>query len=121
LFQLVLDSVRLAQTVFISGDVRLARQLVEDKVVIKKAEREASSTTWRGYSLAFRKPSQPAICTWILSVTCGGLTLMTSIAYPILDDAGELRRSLLKPVRGEFGKQAAAGPSLPDDESEEGE
>ena len=96
LFQLVLDSVRLAQTVFISGDVRLARQLVEDKVVIKKAEREASVS----HLVRLQKGVPETIATSDLHMDIIRdlrriNSLMTSIAYPILDDAGELHRSLL--------------------------
>ncbi|HOO52282.1 MAG TPA: Na/Pi cotransporter family protein, partial [Alphaproteobacteria bacterium] len=96
LFQLVLDSVRLAQTVFISGDVRLARQLVEDKVVIKNAEREASIN----HLTRLQKGVPETIATSDLHMDIIRdlrriNSLMTSIAYPILDDAGELHRSLL--------------------------
>lgn len=96
LFQLVLDSVRLAQTVFISGDVRLARQLVEDKVVIKNAEREASLN----HLTRLQKGVPETIATSDLHMDIIRdlrriNSLMTAIAYPILDDAGELHRSLL--------------------------
>lgn len=97
LFQLVLDSVRLAQTVFISGDVRLARQLVEDKAIIKQAEKDAS----RGHLTRLQRGVPETMATSDLHMdVIRDLrrinSLMTSIAYPILDDAGELRRSLLK-------------------------
>lgn len=96
LFQLVLDSVRLAQTVFISGDLRLARQLVEDKAVIKNAEKEASVN----HLMRLQKGVPETIATSDLHMdVIRDLrrinSLMTSIAYPILDDAGELHRSLL--------------------------
>lgn len=96
LFQLVIDSVRLAQTVFISGDVRLARQLVEDKVVIKNAEKEASLN----HLVRLQKGVPETIATSDLHMDIIRdlrriNSLMTSIAYPILDDAGELHRSLL--------------------------
>ncbi|OIN85821.1 MAG: na+/Pi-cotransporter family protein [Alphaproteobacteria bacterium CG1_02_46_17] len=96
LFQLVLDSVRLAQTVFISSDVRLARQLVEDKVIIKNAEKEASLN----HLGRLQKGVPETIATSDLHMDIIRdlrriNSLMTSIAYPILDDAGELHRSLL--------------------------
>ncbi len=122
LFQLVLDSVRLAQTVFISGDTRLARQLVEDKAVIKLAEKEASFNHLARLQLGVPETIATSDLHMDIIRDLRRInSLMASIAYPILDDAGELRRSLLKPVRGEFGKQAAAVSSLPEDESEEGE
>lgn len=96
LFQLVLDSVRLAQTVFISGDIRLARQLVEDKVVIKNAEKEASLN----HLVRLQKGVPETLATSDLHMDIIRdlrriNSLMTTIAYPILDDAGELHRSLL--------------------------
>lgn len=91
LFQLVIDSVRLAQTVFISGDVRLARQLVDDKAMIKMAEREASvnhlGRLQRGV------PETMATSDLHMDIIRDLRrinSLMTAIAYPILDDAGEL-------------------------------
>lgn len=94
LFQLVIDSVRLAQTVFISGDARLARQLVEDKAMIKLAERQASvshlSRLQRGV------PETMATSDLHMDIIRDLRrinSLMTAIAYPILDDAGELKRS----------------------------
>lgn len=94
LFQLVIDSVRLAQTVFISGDARLARQLVEDKAMIKLAERNASvnhlGRLQRGV------PETMATSDLHMDIIRDLRrinSLMTAIAYPILDDAGELNRS----------------------------
>lgn len=96
LFQLVLDSIRLAQTVFISGDVRLARQLVEDKAVIKSAEKQASLN----HLIRLQRGVPETLATSDLHMDIIRdlrriNSLMTAIAYPILDDAGELRRSLL--------------------------
>lgn len=89
LFQLVIDSVRLAQTVFISGDARLARQLVEDKAMIKLAERNASvnhlGRLQRGV------PETMATSDLHMDIIRDLRrinSLMTAIAYPILDDAG---------------------------------
>ncbi len=98
LFRLVLDSVRLAQTVFISGDARLARQLVEDKAVIKQAEMQASLN----HLARLQQGIPETIATSDLHMDIIRdlrriNSLMASIAYPILEDAGELHRSLLKP------------------------
>lgn len=97
LFRLVLDSVRLAQTVFISGDTRLARQLVEDKAVIKQAEMQASLN----HLSRLQKGIPETIATSDLHMDIIRdlrriNSLMASIAYPILADAGELHGSLLK-------------------------
>lgn len=97
LFRLVLDSVRLAQTVFISGDARLARQLVEDKAVIKQAEMQASLN----HLARLQQGIPETLATSDLHMDIIRdlrriNSLMASIAYPILEDAGELHRSLLK-------------------------
>lgn len=97
LFRLVLDSVRLAQTVFISGDARLARQLVEDKAVIKQAEMQASLN----HLSRLQQGIPETIATSDLHMDIIRdlrriNSLMASIAYPILEDSGELHRSLLK-------------------------
>lgn len=87
LFQLVIDSVRLAQTVFISGDARLARQLVDDKAIIRQAERDASinhlGRLQRGV------PETMATSDLHMDIIRDLRrinSLMTAIAYPILDD-----------------------------------
>ena len=87
LFQLVIDSVRLAQTVFISGDARLARQLIDDKALIRLAEKEASvnhlGRLQRGV------PETMATSDLHMDIIRDLRrinSLMTSIAYPILDD-----------------------------------
>lgn len=87
LFQLVIDSVRLAQTVFISGDARLARQLIDDKALIRQAEKDASvnhlGRLQRGV------PETMATSDLHMDIIRDLRrinSLMTSIAYPILDD-----------------------------------
>jgi phosphate:Na+ symporter len=89
LFHLVIDSVRLAQTVFISGDARLARQLVDDKAIIKQAEKNASVN----HLGRLQKGVPETMATSDLHMDIIRdlrriNSLMTSIAYPILDDAG---------------------------------
>lgn len=94
---LVLDSIRLAQTVFISGDTKLARQLVEDKAAIKQAETKAAIS----HMLRMQSGNPDTLATSDLhNDVIRDLrrinSLMASVAYPILEEAGELRPSLLK-------------------------
>lgn len=97
LFNLVLDSVRLAQTVFISGDERLARQLVEDKAIIKKAEVQASLSHMARLQAGVKETQDTSdIHMDIVRDLRRINSLMASIAYPILEEAGSLRPSLLK-------------------------
>lgn len=87
LFQLVIDSVRLAQTVFISGDSRLARQLVDDKAIIRKAEKAASVNHLE--RLQRGVPETLATSDLHMDIIRDLRrinSLVTSIAYPILDN-----------------------------------
>ena len=97
LFNLVLDSVRLAQTVFISGDERLARQLVEDKAVIKKAEVQASINHMARLQAGVKETQDTSDLHMDIVRDLRRInSLMASIAYPILEEAGALRPSLLR-------------------------
>jgi phosphate:Na+ symporter len=97
LFNMVLDSVRLAQTVFISGDERLARQLVEDKAIIKKAEVQASINHMARLQAGVKETQDTSdIHMDIVRDLRRINSLMASIAYPILEEAGALRPTLLK-------------------------
>jgi phosphate:Na+ symporter len=97
LFGLVLDSVRLAQTVFISGDSRLARQLVEDKAVIKKAEVQASINHMARLQAGVKETQDTSDLHMDIVRDLRRInSLMASIAYPILEEAGALRPSLLR-------------------------
>ena len=93
MFRLVLDSVRLAQTVFISGDAKLARQLVEDKAAIKEAERQASINHMS--RMQQKIPETLATSELHMDIIRDLRrinSLMASIAYPILDEAGDLKK-----------------------------
>lgn len=119
LCSLVVDSVRLAQTVFISGDMRLARQLVEDKVTIKHAETKATHNhLWR---LQQGNPDSIAtsdIHTDLLRDLRRINSLMASIAYPILEEAGELHETLLrKPSKKDKSNNDSVKSGVVDDQS----
>jgi phosphate:Na+ symporter len=93
----VVESLKLALGVFISGDVKIARQLLEEKVRIRDAERAAADN-----HLARLREGR------IESIDSSSLHLdvlrdlkrihshICSVAYPVLDAAGELRRTRLK-------------------------
>jgi phosphate:Na+ symporter len=95
----LVDNLKLALNVFISGDVRMARKLLEEKVAFRELERFASESHLQ--RLRRGKPE---------SIETSGLHLdvirdlkrinshLTSVAYPILDAAGELARTRLKPA-----------------------
>lgn len=104
LARLVMDSIRLAQTVFISGDTKLARQIVEDKAQIKQAEIQASMN----HMARLQQGIPETIATSDLHMdVIRDLrrinSMISSIAYPILEEAGELRSSVLRDVSVEKG------------------
>ncbi len=95
LFRLVLESMRLAQTVFISGDAKLARQLVEDKAMIKQAELQASINHMGRMQQGIPETLATSDLHMDIIRDLRRInSLMASIAYPILEEAGELRPRL---------------------------
>lgn len=98
----VLESLRLALGIFISGDVKIARQLLDEKVRVRDAERAAAES-----HLARLREGR------VESIDSSSLHLdvlrdlkrihshICSVAYPILEAAGELRRSRLRRAAGE--------------------
>jgi phosphate:Na+ symporter len=93
----VLDNLKLALSVFMSGDASIARQLLREKVQIREAERSASES-----HLARLREGRPE------SVETSSLHLdvlrdlkrihshICSVAYPVLEATGELEPSRLK-------------------------
>ena len=95
----VLDNLKLALGVFISGDVKIARQLIEEKVAIREVELLAAEAHF-----ARLRDGLPA------SVETSSLHIdilrdlkrihshICSVAYPALEAVGELQPSRLKAV-----------------------
>jgi phosphate:Na+ symporter len=93
----VLENLKLALSVFISGDVKIARQLIEEKVSVREAERLAAEN-----HLARLREGLVA------SIETSSLHLdilrdlkrihshICSVAYPVLEATGELQPSRLK-------------------------
>jgi phosphate:Na+ symporter len=93
----VLDNLKLALGIFISGDVKIARQLIEEKVAIREAEQLAAE-----HHLARLRDGLPA------SIETSSLHLdilrdlkrihshICAAAYPALEAAGELQPSRLR-------------------------
>jgi len=105
--QCVVDNLKLAMGVFISGDRQIARQLLDEKVRVHDAERAAAESHF-----ARLREGRPE------SIASSGLHLdvlrdlkrihshICAVAYPILDAAGELRQSRLK--EAEAGSEVSA-------------
>jgi phosphate:Na+ symporter len=93
----VTDSLRLAFTVFMSGDVKIARQLVEDKVTVREMERGAAENHFsrlrEGLTASIETSS---VHLDIIRDLKRIFSHICSIAYPVLEATGELRPSRLK-------------------------
>jgi phosphate:Na+ symporter len=93
----VLDNLKLAFSVFMSGDPKLARQLLEEKVTLRDAERQAAENHFarlrEGLTASVETSSLHLDIVRDLkrihSHAC-------SVAYPVLEVTGELRPSRLK-------------------------
>jgi phosphate:Na+ symporter len=93
----VLENLKLALSVFISGDIKIARQLIEDKVAIREAERLAAENhlaRLRDGLLASIETSSLHLA--ILRDLKRIHSHICSVAYPVLEATGELQPSRLK-------------------------
>ena len=97
LFDLTIDNLRIGQTIFVTGDAALARQLMEVKVDVRRLEKESS-----GRHLERLRDGRPE------SLLTSSLHLdilrdlkrinahIVSVAHPILDESGLLIESRLR-------------------------
>ncbi len=95
----VVDGLKLAQAVFVSGDMKIARQLVEGKVTIRELERLAADN----HFVRLREGRAASIETSSLHLDVLRdfkriYSHVCAAAYPILEAAGELQPSRLKAV-----------------------
>jgi phosphate:Na+ symporter len=114
LYAQVLDTIKLALAVFIGGDVRMARQLLEQKVRFRDREREAADRHLdRLRSGRAESIETSSLHLDILRDLKRINSHLTSVAYPILEQTGELRASRLKGAETESyrpGGEPAARP-----------
>src|SRR4051812_2951906 len=93
----VVDQMRLAMTVFVTNDARMAREIVLEKDSIRAAERDATENHLRRLregTVASLETS--ALHLDILRDLKRINSHITSVAYPILEAGGELRESRLR-------------------------
>ena len=93
----VVDQMRLAMTLFVTRDLKMARELVLEKDNIRTAEREATENHLR----RLREGTVASIETSALHMDILRdlkriNAHITSVAYPILEASGELRESRLR-------------------------
>jgi phosphate:Na+ symporter len=97
LYNQVLDNLKLALAVFIGGDTRMARQLLEQKVRFRDLEREAADRHLeRLRSGRAESIETSSLHLDVLRDLKRINSHLTSVAYPILEQTGELRASRLK-------------------------
>jgi phosphate:Na+ symporter len=110
--QEVCDNLKLAFSVFMSGDLASARQLIAEKAALRTAEFAAAES-----HLARLREGRPE------SIESSSLHLdilrdlkrihshICSVAYPVLERAGELQPSRLKELDSEPGGNGAGNPT----------
>jgi phosphate:Na+ symporter len=98
----VADSLQLALAAFMSGDVKIARRLLEEKVAVREAERAAAER----HLARLREGRLESIETSSLHLdVLRDLkrihSHICSVAYPVLETTGELRPSRLRTQEAE--------------------
>lgn len=100
--KLVLESVQLAQSVFVSGDIDSARRLIEGKDYIRKVEMSGMTT----HIDRLRDGVKETMATSSMHLDIIRdyrriNTYVCTVAYPILESAGEINESRLRPEKKE--------------------
>jgi phosphate:Na+ symporter len=114
---LVMDDLRLALNVFATRDVALARKLIAEKALVRAAERETSDLHYA--RLRDGRPESIASSAIHLDIIRDLKRInshLTSVGYPILEEAGELAESRLlardtEAAEGHSNGHAVTGPS----------
>ncbi|MCF6367410.1 Na/Pi cotransporter family protein [Rhizobium halophilum] len=97
LFDLTTDNLRTAQTVFVTGDLKLALHLMEIKVSVRKAEKlSAGRHLERLRDGRVESLQTSSLHLDILRDLKRINSHLVSVAHPILDDSGLLRESRLR-------------------------
>jgi phosphate:Na+ symporter len=114
----IMEHLRIAMSVFISGEVKVARRLIEEKVRFRDAERQAAERHMdRMRAGRLETIETSALHLDVLRDLKRINSHLTAVAYPILETTGELRASRLggNIVAGEVagpteGEATAQGP-----------
>ena len=110
--QEVFNNLKLAFSVFMSGDVTIARQLITEKATLRAAEFAAAESHLA--RLRERRPESIESSSLHLDVLRDLKRIhshICSVAYPVLERAGELQASRLKEVDADSGSAAVAEPA----------
>jgi phosphate:Na+ symporter len=101
----VLANLQMALGVFMSRDVGIARKLIDEKVAVREAERQAAENHLARLRAGRRESiDSSALHLDVLRDLKRIHSHICAVAFPILDEAGQLYRSRLK----RFDRQAVA-------------
>ncbi|MDE2336704.1 MAG: Na/Pi cotransporter family protein, partial [Alphaproteobacteria bacterium] len=105
----VMESLQLAQNIFMTGDVKMARRLFEEKENLRSYEMHAAESHFRRLSEGVAETiATSSLHLDILRDLRRINSYLTLIAYPILENAHQLNTSLLKPHRVKKSKKKNA-------------
>lgn len=105
--KLVLESLQLAQSLFISSDNESARRLIEGKEIIRKAEMDGMTTHIE--RLRDGNPQTIASSSLHLDIIRDYRrvnTYICTVAFPILEESGEIHETRLRPSKLKQKKEA---------------
>lgn len=101
LFGQTRDNLQSAVTVFLGGDVRMARRLVSDKAEIRNLERRATESHFARIRSGRRESIETsALHLDVLRDLKRINAHIAAVAYPILEQGGELEETRLRGVQG---------------------
>jgi phosphate:Na+ symporter len=110
----VLANLKLSLGVFISGDIKMARQLLEEKTRFRDKERRLNEThLQRLRSGRVESIETSSLHLDILRDLKRINSHLTSVAYPILEQSGELRASRLDTRADEKAAETVPGAATP--------
>jgi phosphate:Na+ symporter len=97
LFDLTIDNLRIAQSIFVTGDIDLARQMMELKVEVRRMEKDSAERHLRRLRDGLNSSLQTSsLHLDILRDLKRVNAHLVSVAHPILDERGHLVESRLR-------------------------
>lgn len=98
LFRLTIDNLRMAQTIFVTRDFNLAKQMVEVKVEVRRMEKQSSGRHLERLRHGRVESLQTSSLHLDILRDLKRINAhIVSVAYPILDESGLLVESRLRP------------------------
>jgi len=102
MFNQTLDNLKVAMTVFVTGDIRLARKLVADKAEVRALEKNATEAHLSRISSGRRESIETSTLHLDILRDLKRINAhIASVAYPILEQRGELVETRLRPLSAE--------------------